>query len=112
MFESYWRGAVEEITEDRLELESSPNSFPFQSYGLLKIMFCIHLNGTCKLYRSLKAFNIPHQNDPFSATVTIVVQSNLPYPDSTLTGTLAFSTGQLSRLSCTALGACRLGCAV
>ena len=65
MFESYWRGAMEEITEDRLELESSPNSFPFQSYGLLKIMFCIHLNGTCKLYRSLKAFNIPCQNDPF-----------------------------------------------
>ena len=41
MFESYWRGAMEEITDNRLELESSPNSFPFQSYGLLKIMFCI-----------------------------------------------------------------------
>ena len=26
MFESYWRGAMEEITEDSLELESSANS--------------------------------------------------------------------------------------
>ena len=55
-FGSYWHSAVEDNTEDSLELESSPNSFPFQSYGFI----CIHLNGTCKLYRSLRAFR-PHK---------------------------------------------------
>ena len=34
---------------------------PFHS----KVMAYCYLNGTCKLYGSLKAFNIPHQNDPF-----------------------------------------------
>ena len=51
---NYWHDAVEEITENSLELEASLNSIPVR---VKKLHFCIRLNGTCKLYRP-PAFNI------------------------------------------------------
>jgi hypothetical protein len=39
---------------------------PFESKVCwLKITLCIHLNGTCKFYRPLTAFDIPRQIVPF-----------------------------------------------